>query len=588
MESSSSKIKKLKNLSTRTLHQRNTLLIFIFLTLITTLFASFLPINSSNTSHHPLHIIHPTINNACVNTLYPSFCFTSLSSVSKKNITLHHILEITVNQTLRHVKNTRLVFLIKFVRNQDLSLQQKNAVHDCLEMLDQTLYQLRQATDDLYSFPTSDDHNRSYGNLKTLLSAAMTNENTCLDGFLDLELDSDHEGRRIKDELEVMLSPSLKMISNSLALIKNLENRTRGGNVTKSWDMWSKEKKVLGGMTVREEELMEVAASRLSCPNVTVAKDGSGNFTTIEEAVQMAPNKSLDHFVIKIKAGIYLENVVIPRPKHNVILVGDGMNLTVIMGSRSLMDGFSTFKTATLTVIGDRFLARDITIINTSGPEKHQAVALRVTSNAAFYHCEIISHQDTLYAHSLRQFYLECTIQGTIDFIFGNAAAIFQNCRILIRKPNPGQANMVTAQGRQDPNQNTGISLQNCTIVAARNFSMAERQDFSTFLGRPWRNYSRTVIMKSYIGTLVNREGWCKWNNYSTLDTIDYIEYKNFGPGSNTTQRVTWPGYKNNCSDDIARQFSVEEFLREDDDWLESTAFPFFNAYNQNRNSMLI
>lgn len=234
-------------------------------------------------------------------------------------------------------------------------------------------------------------------------------------------------------------------------------------------------------------------------------------------------------------------------------------------------------------VIGDRFLARDLTIINTSGPEKHQAVALRVTSNAAFYRCEIISHQDTLYAHSLRQFYLECVIQGTIDFIFGNAAAIFQNCRILIRKPIPGQANMVTAQGRQDPNQNTGISLQNCTIIAARNFSISERQNFTTFLGRPWRNYSRTVIMKSYIGTLVHREGWCKWNNYSTLDTVDYIEYKNYGPGSNTTQRVTWPGYKNNCSDDIARQFSVEEFLREDDDWLESTAFPFFNAYKQNR-----
>ncbi|KAL1808946.1 hypothetical protein ACET3Z_025936 [Daucus carota] len=575
---------KLRNLTTSGLEQRNTLLIFIFLTLITTLLASFLPLNSSNPSSpldHPLNT-HPTIHNACINTLYPSLCFTSLSSVSNPNITLHHILEITVNQTLRQVKNARLVFLIRFVRNQDLSLREQNGVHDCLEMLDQTLYELRQATDDLYSVPHS--QTRSYGNLKTLLSAAMTNGNTCLDGFFDLGLDSDYEGvirEDFKEQLQVLLSPILKMISNSLALIKNLENQDTGGNVTNSSDMWSKEKKVLGGMT--EAELIEVAASRLSSPNVTVAKDGTGNFTTIMEAVHMAPNKSSDPFVMKIKAGVYSENVVIPRGKHNVIMVGDGINLTVIMGSRNLVDGFSTFKTATLSVIGNRFLARDLTIINTSGPEKHQAVALRVTSNAAFYHCEIISHQDTLYAHSLRQFYLECTIQGTIDFIFGNAAAIFQSCQILIRKPNPGQTNMVTAQGRQDPNQNTGISLQNCTIIAARNFSMAERQNFSTFLGRPWRNYSRTVIMKSYIGTLVHREGWCKWNSYSTLDTVDYIEYKNFGPGSNTTQRVNWPGYKNNCSDDVARQFSVEEFLREDDDWLESTAFPFFNAYTQNR-----
>lgn len=239
------------------------------------------------------------------------------------------------------------------MRNQDLSLQEKNAVHDCLEMLDQTIYELRQATDDLFTFPMSDVHNRSYGNLKTLLSAAMTNQNTCLDGFFDFQLDSDYERRHekgVKDELQVMLSPSLKMISNSLALIKNLENHTRGGNVTKSSEMWSKEKKVLGGMTVREEELMEVAALRLSGPNVTVAKDGSGNFTTIEEAVQIAPNKSLEPYVIKIKAGIYLENAVIPREKHNVILVGDGMNLTIIMGSRNLVDGFSTFKTATLSM----------------------------------------------------------------------------------------------------------------------------------------------------------------------------------------------------------------------------------------------
>lgn len=361
MESSSSKTNKLKYLSTRTLQQRNTLLIFIFLTLITTLFVSFLPINSSNSSsslHHPLEI-HPTIKNACSNTLYPSFCFTSLSSVSKKNITLHHILEITVNRTLRHVKNTRLIFLNKFVKKQDLSLQEKNAALDCLEMLDQTLYELRQATVDLYSFPLSDSYYRSYGNLKTLLSAAMTNENTCLDGFLDLELDSDYEGglgNGLKEELQFMLSPISKMISNSLALIKNLENH-RGGNTTKSSVMWSKEKKVLAGMTVREEELVEVAALRLSSPNVTVAKDGSGNFTTIGEAIQMAPNKSLDPYVMKIKAGIYLENVVIPREKHNVILVGDGMNLTVIMGSRNLVDGFSTFKTATLSMSHCFFLS---------------------------------------------------------------------------------------------------------------------------------------------------------------------------------------------------------------------------------------
>jgi len=225
-------------------------------------------------------------------------------------------------------------------------------------------------------------------------------------------------------------------------------------------------------------------------------------------------------------------------------------------------------------VVGDKFIARDLTIKNTAGPQKHQAVALRVNSNAAFYRCNITSYQDTLYAHSLRQFYRECTIQGTVDFIFGNAAAVFQNCIILVRKPNPGQNNMITAQGRQDPNQDTGISLHNCTIVAAPDFTKAERANFSTFLGRPWRNYSRTIVMKSYLGDLIHPQGWHRWDKYSTLDTVEYIEYMNSGPGSNTSGRVTWAGYKRNCSEHVARQFMVASFLHGADGWLESTGFP--------------
>ncbi|KAL9998573.1 putative pectinesterase [Helianthus debilis subsp. tardiflorus] len=163
------------------------------------------------------------------------------------------------------------------------------------------------------------------------------------------------------------------------------------------------------------------------------------------------------------------------------MLVGDGMNSTIITGSRNFVDGYTIFTSATLckylfaqfgnlykncmqpyvciskcfvknaAVIGNNFLARDLTIINTSGLEKHQVVALRVTSDAAFYHCQFISHQDT--------------IHGTVDFIFGNATVIFERCLILVRKPIPGQRNVITAQRRLDPNQNTGISLQNTDLL---------------------------------------------------------------------------------------------------------------------------
>ncbi|MFS7933815.1 putative pectinesterase [Helianthus anomalus] len=322
-------------------------------------------------------------------------------------------------------------------------------------------------------------------------------------------------------------------------------------------------------MTAADRRLMQTPPP----PTVVVALDGTGNFTTIGAAVAMAPNRSALRYVIQIKAGVYNENLVIPRQKINIMLVGDGMNSTIITGSRNFVDGYTTFTSATLSVIGNNFLARDLTIINTSGPEKHQAVALRVTSDAAFYHCQFISHQDTLYAHSLSQLYRECAIHGTVDFIFGNAAAIFERCLILVRKPIPGQRNVITAQGRLDPNQNTGISLQDCTIMAAPDFSITERSNFSTFLGRPWRNYSRTIVMRSYLGDIIDPRGWCAWNKYSNLNTVEYIESMNFGPGADTRNRVQWAGYHKNSTADVDN-FTIQSFLHGANEWLKTTDLP--------------
>ncbi|KAL3830072.1 hypothetical protein ACJIZ3_018874 [Penstemon smallii] len=513
--------------------------------------------NSSN--QQPL-ILHSFINKACSETFYTSLCHSTLSNinVSSNNFTITYfkIIEFAINRTSEHVKGTRSRILTHF-KNQELNLQEKNALQDCMEMLDQTTYELQQAIENLQSFPLQ----RSYGNIKTLLSAAMTNENTCINGFLDLEeLDLGTSRKGHREHLQNLLTPISRMISNSLALIKHVENKN-GQEIVK------KSRIALGHRRTRKAR-----------GYVTVSSDGKGNYTSIGEAIEMAPRMSMSIYVIKIKAGIYKENVLIPREKINVMLIGDGMNSTIITGSRNFADGYSTFASATMTVVGDKFLARDLTIRNTAGPGKHQAVALRVTSNAAFYRCEIISHQDTLYAHSLRQLYHDCSIQGTVDFIFGNAAAVFQNCTILVRKPNPGQRNMITAQGREDPNQNTGICLQNCTIEAAPEFNLTERGNFSTYLGRPWRNYSRTVVMNSYLGDLIHPRGWYEWDKYSTLDTVEYIEYMNYGPGADTRRRISWAGYKKNCSEDMARQFRVQGFLHGADDWLESTVFPIFGT----------
>ncbi|KAH9626667.1 hypothetical protein KSS87_014582, partial [Heliosperma pusillum] len=233
--------------------------------------------------------------------------------------------------------------------------------------------------------------------------------------------------------------------------------------------------------------------------DVVVAADGSGNYRTVSAAVAAAPVKSKKKYVIRIKAGVYKENVEVSKKKTNIMFIGDGRSKTIITGSKNVIDGSTTYDSATVAIMGEGFLARDLTFQNTAGPSKHQAVALRVGADlSAFYNCDILAYQDTLYVHNNRQFYINCLIAGTVDFIFGNAAVVFQDCDIHARKPNPSQQNMITAQSRTDPNQNTGIVIQKSRIGATSDLQAA-KGSFSTYLGRPWKEYSRTVIMQSSI-----------------------------------------------------------------------------------------
>ena len=225
-------------------------------------------------------------------------------------------------------------------------------------------------------------------------------------------------------------------------------------------------------------------------------------------------------------------------------------------------------------MVAPGFVAVDITFRNTAGAIKHQAVAVRNGADlSTFYRCSFEGYQDTLYAHSLRQFYRECDIYGTVDFIFGNAAALFQNCNIYPRLPMPGQFNPITAQGRTDPNQNTGISIHNCTIRAADDLA-SSNSTTQTYLGRPWKEYSRTVYMQSFMDSLINTVGWREWDGNFALSTLYYAEYNNTGPGSDTTNRVTWPGYQVITNATDAANFTVSNFLL-GDNWLPQTGVPY-------------
>uniref|UniRef100_A0A2P2K5R7 Pectinesterase n=1 Tax=Rhizophora mucronata TaxID=61149 RepID=A0A2P2K5R7_RHIMU len=208
--------------------------------------------------------------------------------------------------------------------------------------------------------------------------------------------------------------------------------------------------------------------------------------------------------------------------------------------------------------------------VNKAGAAKHQAVAFRSGSDmSVFYRCAFDAFQDTLYAHSNRQFYRECDITGTIDFIFGNAAVIFQNCNIQPRQPLAKQFNTITAQGKKDPNQNTGISIQKCTLSALDELTAP------TYLGRPWKVYSTTVIMQSEIGGFLNPLGWTPWvTGVDPPSTIFYAEYQNSGRGSDVAQRVKWAGYKSALTQDEASRFTVGSFIQ-GSQWLPTATVTF-------------
>ena len=218
--------------------------------------------------------------------------------------------------------------------------------------------------------------------------------------------------------------------------------------------------------------------------------------------------------------------------------------------------------------LGDGFLAMSMGFRNTAGPEKHQAVAIRVQSDRAiFLNCRMEGYQDTVYAQTHRQYYRGCVISGTIDFIFGDASAVFQNCLITVRKPLDNQQCIVTAQGRTNKRETTGIVLQNCRIVADTDL-IPKKAVVKSYLGRPWKEFSRTIVMESTIGDLIQPVGWMPWDGDFALSTLYYAEYNNKGPGAAVTGRVKWRGYKV-IKQEEAMKYTVGPFLQ-GDDWLKA------------------
>ncbi|KAG6471132.1 hypothetical protein ZIOFF_072233 [Zingiber officinale] len=442
----------------------------------------------------------------------------------------------------------------------------KNAFADCKSLLEYATEELQAAMTESHDVGNlasrADD-------IKSWLSAVITYQETCIDGITQPEL---------QEPMRNGMQTAAQVTSNAIAFVDALSSLLKSFNI--DINMTSPGRRLLeedgkypSWLSPHDRKLMAVQSRGQLTPNAVVAKDGSGNFKTITDALNAMPKKNSARYVIYVKAGIYKEYVMVTKDMNQIFMYGDGPRKTVVTGSKNFVDGVGTMNTATFAVVGQGFIAKSMGFSNTAGAIKHQAVALRVQADmAAFFNCRMDGFQDTLYVHAHRQFYRNCVISGTIDFIFGDSAAVFQNCLIVVRRCMDNQQNTVTAHGRTEAKEATGLVIQNCRIVPDQQL-FPDRLKIPSYLGRPWKAYSFTLVMESTIGDLIRPEGWMPWDGNLYLNTLYYAEYGNRGPGAGTSGRVKWKGF-HVIDKKTAQQFTVEPFIQ-GSQWIKYTGITY-------------
>ncbi|CAM8891689.1 unnamed protein product [Rhodiola kirilowii] len=494
----------------------------------------------------------------CQSTDHKQICEESLKPYAANTTDPKELIKIAFNVTMKHIKEAARKS--DTLRELEKDPRTSAALENCHEMMDFSINDVKASFNKIGAFDVSkvDD---ILADLEVWLSAAITYQETCLDGF-------ENTTGTAEGKMRDALNASSQLTSNALAMVTQLSDvfsslHIPGLSVRRL--LGADDLPVVGHdefpgwFDQGRRKLMSTNPSKLK-PNVVIAKDGSGDYKTLSEAVHHIPKKSNNTFVIYVKEGVYTEQVIFNSSHTNVFLYGDGPTKTKITGSLNYADGVTTSKTATVIVLGDFFMARDIGFENSAGPEKHQAVALRVQSDfSVFQNCRMDGYQDTLYAHTKRQYYRDCVVTGTIDFVFGDSPVLFQNCTFMVRKPNDNQFNAVTAHGRKERRQPSGIVIQGCKIIADPELEPV-KSDFKSYLGRPWKPHSRTIIMETFIDEFIAPEGWTPWAGDVHIDTCLYGEYQNSGPGASLKDRVKWKGIKK-ISKEQAFKYTAENFL---------------------------
>jgi pectinesterase len=282
----------------------------------------------------------------------------------------------------------------------------------------------------------------------------------------------------------------------------------------------------------------------------TVAKDGSGDYYSIQDAIDAMRVYPLQPITLYIKNGVYNEKIELPANNTDVTIIGENVDSTIITWNDYSGKGkHTTFTSFTAKISGNRFRAENITFANSAGPVG-QALALYVDADkAVFKNCKFLGNQDTIFTggEHAKQFFEDCFIEGTTDFIFGPATVVFKNCTIRA-KTNSYITAASTTYGKE-----FGYVFLHCRIIADSAVN-------KLYLGRPWRAHAKTVFIRCNLPKAISPEGWDNWSNPENEKTVLYAEYKNTGAGAAPDKRVKW-----------SKQLTDKEVLR----YISSTIFSF-------------
>lgn len=305
------------------------------------------------------------------------------------------------------------------------------------------------------------------------------------------------------------------------------------------------------------------AADKYDNPDtIVVARDGTGEFRTVSEAVEVCRAFMEYHKVIYVKKGIYKEKLIIPQWLTNIEILGEDRDATVITydDHANIVNpltgkGMGTFRTYTVKVEGSSITFKNITIENNSS-RLGQAVALHTEGDRLiFINCRLLGHQDTVYTGiaGTRLFFKDCYIEGTTDFIFGPSTAWFENCEIHSR------ANSYITAASTPQDRPYGYVFNNCRLTADADID-------KVYLGRPWRDYGYTLFMNCDMGRHIRPEGWHHWQK-ERQQTARYMEYNNRGEGAATDKRAAWT---RQLTKKEAQKITMETVFAINDTWAPS------------------